>query len=98
MRRPRRAATAVQKHVLPRSYLVEVGGQRIRSNRVALRNDSTKSHMGHREHHENIIQQGESESDKTHVVPRFPARFQISDFIIMHYLQNITLSTLTETT
>ena len=40
-----RAATAVQKHALPRSYVVEVGGQRIRRNRVALRNDSTKSHM-----------------------------------------------------
>ena len=30
--------------------------------------------MGHRERHENIIQQGEPESDKTHVAPRFPAR------------------------
>ena len=40
-----RAVTVVQKHALPRSYVVEVGGQRIRRNRVALRNDSTKSHM-----------------------------------------------------
>ena len=72
-----RAATVVQKHVLPRSYVVEVGGQRIRRNRVALRNDSTKSHMGHRERHENIIQQGEPESDKTHVAPTFPASLQM---------------------
>jgi len=31
-----RAATVVRKHYLPRSYVVEVGGQRIRRNRVAL--------------------------------------------------------------
>ena len=33
--------------------------------------------MGHRERHENIIQHGEPESDKTHVAPRFPASPQM---------------------
>ena len=42
-----RAATVVQKHALPTSYVVQVSGQRIRRNRVALKNDSTKSHMGY---------------------------------------------------
>ena len=59
-----RAATVVQKHVLPRSRVVEVGGQRIRCNRVALRKDPTKSHMGYRKRHGNIVQQTEPEPDK----------------------------------
>ena len=72
-----RAATVVQKHVLPRSYVVEVGGQRIRRNRVALRNDSVKSHMGYRKHHGKIAQQTEPEPDKTHAAPTLPASPQM---------------------
>jgi len=72
-----RAATVVQKHVLPRSYVVEVGGQRIRRNRVALRNDSTTSHIGYRKRHGNIVQQTEPEPDKTHAAPTFPASPQM---------------------
>ncbi|XP_020610669.1 uncharacterized protein LOC110049227 [Orbicella faveolata] len=68
-----RAATVVEKHVLPRSYVVEVGSQRIRRNRVALTNDPTKSHMGYRKRHGNINQQTEPEPDKTHAAPTFPA-------------------------
>lgn len=41
-----RAATVVQKHALPRSYVVDMGGQRIRRNRIALRNDSKKVPYG----------------------------------------------------
>ena len=72
-----RAATVVQKHVLPRSYVVEVGGQRIRRNRVALRNDSTKSHTGYQKRHGTIVQQTEHEPDKTHAAPTFPASPQM---------------------
>ena len=72
-----RAATVVQKHALPRSYVVEVGGQRIRRNRVALRNDSTKSHMGYLKRQGNIPQQTEPELDKTHAGSTFPASPQI---------------------
>ena len=68
-----RAATVVQKHALPISYVVEVGGQRIRRNRVALRNDSTKSHMGYLKRQGNIPQQTEPELDKTHAGSTFPA-------------------------
>ena len=72
-----RAATVVQKHALPRSYVVEVSGRRIRRNRVALRNDSAKSHMEYRKRHGNIAQQTEPEPDKTHAAPTSPASPQV---------------------
>lgn len=62
----------MQKHVLPRSYVVEVGGQRISRNRVALRNDSAKSHVGYRKSHGKIVQHTEPEPDKTHAAPTLP--------------------------
>ena len=73
----RRAATVMQKHALPRSYVVEVGGQRIRRNRVALRSDSTKSHMGYLKRQGNIAQRTEPELDKPHAGPTFLASPQM---------------------
>ena len=70
-------ATVVQKHAFPRSYVVEVGGQRIRRNRVALRNDSTKFHMGYLKRQGNIPQQTEPELDKTHAGSTFPENPQM---------------------
>ncbi|PFX12279.1 Uncharacterized protein K02A2.6 [Stylophora pistillata] len=72
-----RAATIVQKHALPRSYVVEMGGQRIRHNRIALRNDSTKSHMGYLKRQGNIAQQTEPELDKSNAGLTFPASLQM---------------------
>ena len=42
-----KAATVVRQHASPRSYIVNVRGRRIRRNKVALRTDSTKSHVGY---------------------------------------------------
>lgn len=72
-----RAATVVQKHALPRSYVVDMGGQRIRRNQIALRNDSKKSHMGYLKRRGNIAQQTEPELDKSHAGPTFPASPQM---------------------
>ena len=49
-----RAATAVQGHTSPRSYVVDTGGKRIRRNRVALRTDTEKSYIGYKRLHPNI--------------------------------------------
>ena len=49
-----RAATVVQGHTSPRSYVVDTGGQRIRRNRVALRTDTEKSYIGYKRCHPNI--------------------------------------------
>ena len=46
-------------------------------NQVALRNNSTKSHMGYLKRHGNIAQQTEPELDKTHAGPMFPASLQM---------------------
>ena len=69
-----RAVTVVQKYDLPKSYVVEAGGQRIRCNRVALRNDSTKSPMGYRKSHRNIVQQTEPEPEKNICGSHIPSK------------------------
>ena len=38
-----KAATVVQQHTSPRSYIVNVGGRKIRRNRVVLRTDHHQS-------------------------------------------------------
>ena len=63
-----KAATVVQKHTSPRSYMVDVGGRRIRRNRVALRTDSSKSHAGYQSCHANI-EEAETDPEKPRVVP-----------------------------
>ena len=52
--RERRAATVMQGHKSPRSYVVDTGGQRIRRNRVALRTDTEKSYIGYKRCHPSI--------------------------------------------
>ena len=42
-----KAATVVQSHASPRSYVLDTGGRRIRRNRVALRTDRPESHAGY---------------------------------------------------
>ena len=68
-----RAATVVQQHVSPRSYVVDVGGRRIRRNRVALRTDSSRSHAGFWKRHANTIPQPEPDPGNAHVVPTLQA-------------------------
>ena len=63
-----KAATVEQKHTLPRSYIVHVGGRRIRRNRVALRTYSSKSHAGYQSCHANI-EEAETDPEKPRVVP-----------------------------
>ena len=63
-----KAATVVQQHTSPRSYIVDVGGRRIRRNRVALRTDSSKSHAGYQSCHANI-EKAETDPEKPRVVP-----------------------------
>ena len=63
-----KAATVVQQHTSPRSYIVDVGGLRIRRNRVALRPDSSKSHAGYQSCHANI-EEAETDPEKPCVVP-----------------------------
>ena len=63
-----KAATVVQQHTSPRSYIVNVGGRRIRRNRVVLRTDSPKSHAGYQSCHTNI-EEAEIEPEKPRAVP-----------------------------
>ena len=63
-----KGAAVVQKHTSPRSYIVDVGGRRIRRNRVALRTDSSKSHAGYQSCHANI-EEAETDPEKPRVVP-----------------------------
>ena len=63
-----KAATVVQQHTLPRSYIVNVGGRRIRRKRGALRTDSPKSHAGYQSCHANI-EEAEIEPEKPRAVP-----------------------------
>ena len=63
-----KAATVVQQHASPRSYIVNVRGRRIRRNKVALRTDSTKSHVGYQSRHANI-EEAKKDPEKPQVVP-----------------------------
>ena len=63
-----KAATVVQQHTSPRSYVVDVEGRRIKRNRVALRTDSPKSHSGYQSCHANI-EEAEKDPEKPRVVP-----------------------------
>ena len=79
-----RAATVVQKHALPRSYVVDVGGRRIRRNRVALRIDSAKSHAEYQKCHPNSVQQPEPCSGNPCTVPTFQADTQMEQPVQDH--------------
>ena len=63
-----KVATVMQQHTSPRYYIVDVGGRRIRRNRVALRTDSPKSHAGYQSCHANI-EEAETDPEKPRVVP-----------------------------
>ena len=63
-----KAATVVQQHTSPRSYIVDVGGRRIRRNRVVLKTDSPKLHAGYQSCHANI-EEAETDPEKPRVVP-----------------------------
>ena len=56
-----KAATVLQSHASPRSYLVDTGSRRIRRNRVALRADRPESHAGYRRRNASTLQQPEPE-------------------------------------
>ncbi|KAL9964615.1 hypothetical protein ACROYT_G028278 [Oculina patagonica] len=79
-----RAATVVQKHALPRLYVVDVGGRRIRRNRVARRIDSAKSHAEYQKCHPNSVQQPESRSGNPCTVPTFQADTQMEQPVQDH--------------
>ena len=56
-----KAATVVQSHASPRSYVVDTGSRRIRRNRVALRADRPESHAGYQGRNASTLQQPEPE-------------------------------------
>ena len=56
-----KAATVLQSHASPRSYLVDTGSRRIRRNRVALRADRPESHAGYQRRNAITLQQPEPE-------------------------------------
>ena len=58
-----KAATVVQSHASPLSYVVDTGSRRIRPNRVALRVDRPESHVGYQRRHESTLQQPEPEQE-----------------------------------
>ena len=58
-----KAATVVQSHASPRSYVVDTGSRRIRRNRVALRADRPESHAGYQRRHASTLQQPEPEQE-----------------------------------
>ena len=64
-----RAATVVEEHTSPKSYVVDIGGRRIRRNRVALRTDSSKSHMGFQKCYTDTILQPEPDPENARPVP-----------------------------
>ena len=72
-----RAATVVQKHALPMSYVVDVGGRRIRRNRVAMRIDSAKSHAEYQKCQPNSVLQPELHSRNPCTVSTFLADTQM---------------------
>ena len=67
-----RAATVVQGHTSPRSYVVHTGGQRIRRNRVALRTDTEKSYIGYKRRHPNINLEQDSMAPDSRPPQRIP--------------------------
>ena len=58
-----KAATVVQSHASPRSYVVDTGSRRIRRNRVALRADRPESHAVYQLRHASTLQQPEPEQE-----------------------------------
>ena len=58
-----KAATVVQGHASPRSYVVDTGSRRIRRNRVALRADRPESHAGYQRRPASTPQQPEPEQE-----------------------------------
>ena len=58
-----KAATLVQSHASPRSYVVDTGSCRIRHNRVALRADRSEAHAGYQLRHASTLQQPEPEQE-----------------------------------
>ena len=72
-----KAATVVQQRASPWSYVVDVGGQQIRRNRVALRTDTSRSHAGFWKHHANSIPEPEPDLGNPHVVPTLQASTHI---------------------
>ena len=73
-----KAATVVQSHASPRSYVADTGSSRIRRNRVALRADRPESLAGYqRRHHASTLQQPEqdreSDTPDTDTAPQPPS-------------------------
>ena len=58
-----KAATVVQSHASPRSYVVDTGSRSIRRNRVALRADGLESHAGYQRRHARTLLQPEPEQE-----------------------------------
>ena len=58
-----KAATVVQSHPSPRSYVVDTGSRSIRRNRVALRADGPESHAGYQRRHARTLLQPEPEQE-----------------------------------
>ena len=67
-----RAATVVQDHTSPRSYVVDTGGQKIRRNRVALRTDTEKSYIGYKRRYPNINLEKDSIAPDSRTPQRIP--------------------------
>ena len=63
----------MQQHASPRSYVVDVGGRRIRRNRAALRTDTSRSHAGFWKRHANSIPEPEPDPGDPHVIPTLQA-------------------------
>ena len=72
-----KAATVVQSHASPRSYVVDTGSRRIRRNRVALRADRPESHAGYQRRYASTLQQPEqdreSDTPDTDTAPQPPS-------------------------
>ena len=58
-----KAATVVQSHASPRSYVIDTGSRRISRNRVALRADRPESHAGYQRRQVSTLQQSEPEQE-----------------------------------
>lgn len=58
-----KAATVVQSHASPRSYVVDTGSRRIRRNRVALRADRPESHDVYQRRRASTLQHPEPEQE-----------------------------------
>ena len=72
-----KAATVVQSHASPRSYVADTGSSRIRRNRVALRADRPESHAGYQRRYASTLQQPEqdreSDTPDTDTAPQPPS-------------------------